>query len=149
MRKDRIDVIIPAFKAHSTIIRCLSSIACQTIIDDVSVVVCNDCCPEGDYSDAVKMFSTVMDIREIKLPKNSGPGAARQYGIDNTDGEFFTCIDADDERNSDRQHVQVCIWRFQGTGNPHEKPGTDLQESCLDVWQVVPAGVYRKIQYPV
>ena len=96
MRKDRIDVIIPAFKAHSTIIRCLSSIACQTIIDDVSVVVCNDCCPEGDYSDAVKMFSTVMDIREIKLPKNSGPGAARQYGIDNTDGEFFTCIDADD-----------------------------------------------------
>lgn len=96
MIKDKIDVIIPAYKAHGTIIRCLSSVACQTIIGDVSVTIVNDCCPEGDYSEAVRMFSPVMDVREIRMPENGGPGLARQYGIDNTEGEFITFIDADD-----------------------------------------------------
>lgn len=96
MIKDKIDVIIPAYKAHGTIIRCLSSVACQTIVGDVSVTIVNDCCPEGDYSEAVRMFSPVMDVREIRMPENGGPGLARQYGIDNTEGEFITFIDADD-----------------------------------------------------
>lgn len=96
MIKDKIDVIIPAYKAHGTIIRALSSIACQTIVGDVSVTIVNDGCPEGDYGEAVRMFSPVMDVREIRMPKNGGPGMARQYGIDNTEGEFITFIDADD-----------------------------------------------------
>jgi len=37
-----------------------------------------------------------MAIREIKMPQNGGPGQARQYGIDNTKNQYFTCIDADD-----------------------------------------------------
>ena len=39
----RIDVIIPAYKAQDTIIRTLSSIAMQTIKDDVDVTIVNDC----------------------------------------------------------------------------------------------------------
>ena len=96
MRKNRIDVIIPAYKAHHTILRTLSSIAEQTVLADVDVTIVNDCCPEGDYSEFVKMFSPYMNIREITLKENGGPGVARQYGIDNTEDEFFTCMDADD-----------------------------------------------------
>ena len=96
MQKKKVDVIIPAYNAHGTILRTLSSIAEQTILPDVSVTIVNDACPEGDYSKFVKMFAPYMDIREIALAENSGPGVARQYGIDNTDGEFFTCMDADD-----------------------------------------------------
>ena len=96
MKKNRIDVIIPAYKAHNTILRTLSSIAEQTILQDVDVTIVNDCCPEGDYSKFVKMFSPYMSIKEIKLKQNGGPGVARQYGIDNTEDEFFTCMDADD-----------------------------------------------------
>ena len=96
MKKNKVDVIIPAYKAHGTILRTLSSIAEQTILSDVGVTIVNDCCPEGDYSEFVKMFSPYMEIREIALPENAGPGVARQYGIDTTNGEFFTCMDADD-----------------------------------------------------
>ena len=96
MRKDRIVIIIPAYRAHSTIMRCLSSIAIQTIIEDVSVVLVNDCCPEGDYAEAVKAFGPCMDIREIRAPVNGGPGTARQIGIDNSDSEFIAFVDADD-----------------------------------------------------
>lgn len=99
MKNNKIDVIIPAYKAQKTILRTLSSIAEQTIIDDVEVTIVNDCCPNGDYKKFVQMFSPYFKIREIKLKENGGPGVARQYGIDNTENEFFTCIDADDTFN--------------------------------------------------
>lgn len=92
----KIDIIIPAYKAQSTILRTLSSIACQSIIDDLEVTIVNDCCPNGDYKKFVNMFSPYMKVREIKMEKNGGPGLARQYGIDNTENQYFTCIDADD-----------------------------------------------------
>ncbi len=91
-----IDVIIPAYKAQNTILRTLSSIVTQTILQELEVIIVNDCCPNGDYLDFVNMFSPYMKIREIKLDKNSGPGLARQKGIDETHNSYFTCIDADD-----------------------------------------------------
>lgn len=93
---NRIDVIIPAYKAQSTIVKTLASIACQSIIDDVDVTIVNDCCPNGEYDAFVSMFAPYMSIREIKMQANGGPGQARQYGIDNTSNQYFTCIDADD-----------------------------------------------------
>lgn len=95
-KNNKIDIIIPAFKAHDTMLRTLSSIACQSILEDLEITIVNDCCPNGDYSVFVKMFSPYMRIREIKMPQNGGPGLARQYGIDNTNNQYFTCIDADD-----------------------------------------------------
>ena len=91
-----IDVIIPAYKAQGTILRTLASIATQTILEELEVTIVNDCCPNGDYQDFVRMFSPYFPIKEIRLEKNSGPGIARQKGIDETHNKFFTCIDADD-----------------------------------------------------
>ena len=97
MNKNRkIDVIIPAFKAQKTILRTLCSIAEQTIVEDVSVTIVNDACPNGSYNYFVKMFKPHLDIKEITLEKNGGPGVARQKGIEASNNEFFTCIDADD-----------------------------------------------------
>ena len=95
-----IDVIIPAFKAQKTILRTLSSIAAQTILDDVEVTIVNDCCPNGDYQEFVKMFQPYFPLREVRLDENGGPGVARQKGIDETHGKYFTCIDADDTFSS-------------------------------------------------
>ena len=95
MQKNRIDVIIPAYKAQDTILRTLSSIAMQDIIDDVDVTIVNDADGIG-YKKFVDMFSPFMSIREIELPENGGPGDARQFGIDNTSNELLVFIDADD-----------------------------------------------------
>lgn len=96
MKNNKIDIIIPAFKAQNTIIRTLSSIASQTIKNDLSVIIVNDACPNGDYKKFVDMFEPFYDIKEVKLEKNTGPGVARQEGINNSQNEYFTCIDADD-----------------------------------------------------
>lgn len=129
MGNNRIDVIIPAFKAQGTILRTLASIAEQTIIGDVDVTIVNDGCPNGDYKKFVDMFSPYMSVREIKLEENKGAGVARQYGIENTHNEFFTCIDADDtfcgaialetlrEGISYSPVIKVCVGSFMQLGD--------------------------------
>lgn len=91
----KIDVIIPAYKAQNTILRTLSSIAEQSIAEDVEVTIVNDADGIG-YQKFVDMFSPYISIKEICLPKNGGPGNSRQYGIDNTSNPLVAFIDADD-----------------------------------------------------
>ena len=89
-----IDVIIPAYNSQDTIIRTLSSIAMQLNRDELKVTIVND--GGKDYKDIVNIFKNIIDVQEIGYEVNRGPGYARQYGVDNTDGEFITFIDADD-----------------------------------------------------
>jgi len=91
----KIDIIIPAFKAQNTILRTLSSIVMQSVIDKCAVTIINDADGIG-YGNFVEMFKPFMEIKEITLEKNGGPGVARQKGIDDTQLQYFTCIDADD-----------------------------------------------------
>ena len=91
----KIDIIIPAYKAQNTILRTLSSIAIQEIVDDLEVTIVNDCDGIG-YQDFVDMFSGKLKIREITMKKNGGPGDARQFGIENTSNPLIMFIDADD-----------------------------------------------------
>ena len=91
----RIDVIIPAYKAQDTIERTLASIVMQSVLDKVTVTIVNDCDGIG-YEKFVNQFKEFMDIEEVKLETNGGPGVARQLGIDKTTSPYFTCIDADD-----------------------------------------------------
>lgn len=90
-----IDIIIPAYNAHDTIERTLYSIAYQEIVDKINVFIINDC-SNKDYANIVKFFSKFMNIKELKLNKNSGPGVARGYGVSNSNSEYIIFIDSDD-----------------------------------------------------
>lgn len=92
----KLSVIIPAYNAHSTICRCLASIMIQSIADDLEIIIVNDASTDGNYEKEINMFSQFLNIKEIGLKENGGPGVARQVGIDNSTSQFFTCIDADD-----------------------------------------------------
>ena len=91
----KIDVIIPAYRAQNTIVKTVASIVIQSIADKVSVTIVNDADGIG-YADVVKQFESCLDIKEVTLEVNGGPGVARQKGIDSTSCPYFTCIDADD-----------------------------------------------------
>ena len=90
-----IDIIIPAYNAHKTIKRTLSSIAMQSIKNKVVVTIIDDA-SDKDYKDIVSIFKDIIKINEIRLKKNSGAGVARQYGLDNTSGKYIMFVDADD-----------------------------------------------------
>lgn len=96
----KIDVIIPAYNVEDEILfRCLASIACQTIIDDVEVTIVDDASEKQNYKNIANHFKDVMKINILRYEKNGGPGVARQYGIDHTSNGFMTFIDADDTLN--------------------------------------------------
>lgn len=91
----KIDVIVPCYKAHEKIPRLLGSIISQDIVEDLRVTLVNDG-DERDYKEFVKQFSPFVDIQEVKIKKNSGPGTARRVGYEHTDNPLVTWIDADD-----------------------------------------------------
>ena len=96
----KIDVIIPAYNvADEILFRCLASIACQDIVKDLDVTIVDDASETQNYAEVAKQFEPFMNVRILRYETNGGPGVARQYGIDNTENGYFTCIDADDTFN--------------------------------------------------
>lgn len=91
----KIDVIIPCYKAHKVLPRCLGSIISQVIVEDLEVTLVNDG-DEKDYQEIVNQFTPFVKIKEVKLEQNSGPGTARRFGYENTSNPLVTWIDADD-----------------------------------------------------
>lgn len=91
-----VDIIIPTYKARETLPQALDSLVCQTK-KLFMVTVVQDCDGE-DYSDIIEEYTNRgLKIRLITTPKNGGPGAARQYGMDkDTMCEFFMFLDSDD-----------------------------------------------------
>ena len=96
----KIDVIIPAYNVPDKILfRCLASIACQDIVQDVEVSIIDDASTEQNYASVAKNFESIMKINIMRYDVNGGPGVARQYGIDHTKNGYLTFIDADDTFN--------------------------------------------------
>ena len=96
----KIDVIIPAYNVPDKILfRCLSSIACQDIAEDLEVTIVDDASTQQNYAEVAKSFAPILKINLLRYETNGGPGVARQYGIDHTTNGYMTFIDADDTFN--------------------------------------------------
>lgn len=90
-----VDIIIPAYNAHDTINKTLCSIAMQEFKEKFNVYIIDDC-SDVDYSKEVKLFSSRINITQLKMEKNGGPGLSRQFGIDNSHGKYILFVDSDD-----------------------------------------------------
>jgi glycosyltransferase involved in cell wall biosynthesis len=100
---DKIDVVIPVYNVPEKILfRCLSSIACQTIVDDIDVTIVDDASDEAYkeiYNNLALRFEHLLNIKVIGYTENGGPGVARQFVMDNVSNGYITFIDADDTFN--------------------------------------------------
>ena len=101
-----IDIIIPAYNAHSTIENTLKSICYQTISDKLNVYVVNDK-SEKDYHEIVDKYKKYINIQEIDLKENVGPGITREEGLKASSSEYFMFIDADDVFASPKS-IEIC-----------------------------------------
>lgn len=140
---NKVDIIIPAYKAQGTIMRTLSSIATQTILSDIEVTIVNDCCPNGDYQEFIKIFSKYFPVREIKMPENVGGGLARQKGIDETHNTFLTFIDADDAFATPVA-LQVLRQAMKDGNNGDKNPVKLVSGSTIEIEENLE---YRKVFY--
>ena len=90
-----IDIIIPMYNAQETIERTLESILRQKTKEIVNIYLIDDL-SEDNYSDVLEMYKDVLNIHYYRLDKKSGPGIARNYGLDISTGKYIIFVDADD-----------------------------------------------------
>ena len=88
-----ISVVIPAYNAAGCIERCLAALAEQTLSRErYEVVVVDDA-----STDDTAARAEAAGARVVKLPVTSGPGGARNAGIEAAAGELIVFTDADCE----------------------------------------------------
>lgn len=85
-----LDIIIPHYNNVKGLQRTLESI----YIDEVNITVVDDCSTKIDgYKDLKEKYPKV---NFLQMEQNSGPGAARQKGIENTNNPYIMFIDTGD-----------------------------------------------------
>lgn len=96
----KIGIIIPCYYESSLISNLFKSLNEQTQRDKIKIIMINDCSPNtSSYYDLREEFS-LLDITYLETPKNSGPGVARQLGLEFCQTEYVMFIDDDDILNN-------------------------------------------------
>ncbi|MGB3388006.1 MAG: glycosyltransferase family 2 protein [Pseudaminobacter sp.] len=94
-----VSVIIAAFNAQATIERAIDSALRQEGVT-VEVVVVDDC--STDPTLAIARSFAPAPVRVVALEKNSGPGGARNAGLEVAKGRWVAVLDADDTMHPQR-----------------------------------------------
>lgn len=120
-----IDLIIPCYGKSDLINRGLASISTQWKKEYIHVTLVNDCSPNTDcnYQDLVDRYKNDIDIRCITMPKNSGQGLTRQYGIDHTKHDWFMFMDEDDQLGNGLA-VSLFVGAVEGYGIKRRPDGS-------------------------
>jgi glycosyltransferase involved in cell wall biosynthesis len=114
-----VSIIIPFYgQTESDLAIPLSSINNQVGVDfaKIDVHLVND----GGAPINTEKFTIFanLDVHYHELLENVGPGMARQYGIDHSEGEYLMFVDSDDELNN-KEALLSFFYSIKQTGN-HE-----------------------------
>lgn len=90
----KVSIIVPVYNAEKYIDRCIKSLIEQTY-KNIEIILVNDGSKDNSLN-IIKNYSNV-DGRIIVIDQeNSGPSAARNIGIEKSQGYYIAFIDADD-----------------------------------------------------
>lgn len=96
---DKVSIIVPCFNQENFLAECLESVLNQKYKNWECIIV-ND--GSTDKSEEIAIEYSVKDNRFNYLNiKNSGVSFARNYGINNSNGEFILPLDGDDKIDED------------------------------------------------
>lgn len=94
----KVSIIVPVFNARDYIIPCIESLISQTI-DDLEILLVDDHGTDDSIAAArnyLKAYTSSKSFLFLETPVNSGPGAARNLGIEAATGEYVAFVDSDD-----------------------------------------------------
>ena len=89
-------VIIPCFNSFQLMKNCLKSLELQTF-RDFEVIIVDDGSTDGTYEWLLDYCSTSqLETKLFRTKSNSGPGYARNVGLESAAGDYVIFLDADD-----------------------------------------------------
>jgi len=97
MRNPSVSVIVPAYNCEKTIVRALDSIANQTYLGQIDLIVINDGSIDGT-PEILNDYQVMPFGRKYMLihQKNGGVSAARNKGIEISVSDYIAFLDSDD-----------------------------------------------------
>lgn len=104
--RPRVSVVIAAYNAEPFLSRAVDSALRQTLTD-LEVLVIDDCSSDGTLAAAQAMATADPRVRPLQTPRNGGPSAARNVGLENARGDWIAVLDADDAFLEDRLEALV------------------------------------------
>lgn len=109
--KVMISCIIPTYKRSDSLLRAVNSILDQTY-ENVEVIVVDDNEPNDEYSLIVQQnlgFIEDERLRYLQQEKHINGAAARNFGVNQSKGQYIAFLDDDDEWMPDKLEKQVTI----------------------------------------
>lgn len=105
-----VSVIIPTFKRVDKLDVSINSVLNQTY-QNFEIIIVDDNNPDTEYRKETEKFmqkyKSNKKIRYIKMKKNGGGAAARNFGINSAKGEYIAFLDDDDEFMPNKLEVQL------------------------------------------
>ena len=103
-----VTVVIPCFNCRATIERAVNSVIVQSILP-ASVIVVDDCSQDGTAEILQALSKKYADgwMHVIELPRNRGPGNARNVGWDAATQPYVAFLDADDAWHERKIAIQL------------------------------------------
>ena len=99
----KVSIIIPVYNAAAHLQHCMLSLYEQTL-QDIEVIFADDCSTDNSAA-VIKAFIDTHSLSGtwhiVRTTCNSGPGAARNAGLESAQGEFVAFCDADDYAEPD------------------------------------------------
>ena len=98
--KPAISVCIPLFNVEKYVEKCLKSVFEQTIIQDVEVILVNDCSTDNTMTIVSKVINSYSHLQSqitiINHNNNLGLAAARNSALEKAQGQYIIHVDSDD-----------------------------------------------------
>lgn len=103
MGSAKISIVIPVYNVEQYIVRCLQSVVSQKNIQDIEVILVDDCGTDNSLALAKEFLADYpcVDCRILHHTKNGGLSAARNTGLRAAKGDYVYFLDSDDEITSD------------------------------------------------
>ena len=104
-----VSIIVPVYNSEKYIEKCAISLMNQTY-QDLEIVLVND----GSTDSSLEICRKFADLDSrfvVYDKKNEGPGFTREYGINNSKGEYLMFVDSDDyiDRNTVESMVNCMV----------------------------------------
>ena len=90
-----VSIVVPAYNAESTLVTSVNSLRAQTV-RHIQMIIVDDASTDSTHAVATELASRDPRIKVLRHGQNHGAYGARNTGLMNADGEYFTVHDADD-----------------------------------------------------
>lgn len=90
-----VSIIVPFYNTQKYLKNCVLSISQQTMAN-IEVIFVDDCSTDGSAEIVAELIKGDDRFCLYRLPENSGPGGARNYGILKATGKYIMFVDSDD-----------------------------------------------------